>query len=232
MGIGLFVFAVASGSLSDSVSEAVAENPDMGEVFRANGQDPTDGFFGVMALFFALMIAAFAVTSVLRLKSEERAGHAEAALATAVSRRRWIASWLGFTAAASAALLLVSGLGVGIGAVSGGEDGRVVLEVTVATLAFLPTVLVVIGVAAALFGLRPGVSTWAWFVVAYAFFFGFFGALLDLPDAFATLSPFGHTTAMPLSSIKALPLIVLTAIAAVLTVAGSINFRRRDLDLS
>ncbi|NIK59235.1 ABC transporter permease [Kribbella shirazensis] len=231
-GTGLFVFALATGSLSDSVSEAVAENPEMGEVFRASGQDPTDGFFGAMALFFALMIAAFAVTSVLRLKSEERTGHAEAALATAVSRRRWIGSWLGYTALASVVLLLISGLGVGLGAVTSGSDGGVVAEATVATLAFVPAVLMVVGVAAVLFGLRPGASSWAWLVVAYAFFFGFFGALLDLPDGFAKHSPFGHTTAMPLSSIEALPLILLTAIAAVLTVAAGISFRRRDLDLS
>lgn len=230
-GIGLFVFALASGSLSDSVSEAVAENPDMGEVFAANGQDPTDGFFAAMALFFALAIAAFAVTSVLRLKSEERSGHTEAALATAVSRRRWVTSWLGFTALASAVLLVVSGLGVGLGAVTGAAKGSVVLEVTVATLAYLPAVLVVIGLAAVLFGLKPTASTWAWAIVAYAFFFGMFGGLLDLPNIFADLSPFGHTTAMPLSSIEILPLVVLTALAAALTVAGSINFRRRDLDL-
>ncbi|GAB2614056.1 hypothetical protein [Kribbella endophytica] len=57
---GLFVFAVATGSLSDSVTDAVAENPTMGEMFARNGLDPTDGFYSTMALFFALMIAAFA----------------------------------------------------------------------------------------------------------------------------------------------------------------------------
>jgi ABC-2 type transport system permease protein len=106
-----------------------------------------------------------------------------------------------------------------------------VAEVTVAALAYLPAILVVIGVAALLFGVRPGVSTVAWLVVAYAFFFGMFGALLNLPDVLADLSPFGHTIAMPLSSIEALPLIVLTALAVALTVAGSISFRQRDLDL-
>ncbi len=167
-----------------------------------------------------------------RLRSEERTGHTEAALATAVSRRPWILSWLGYTVVASVVLLLVSGLGVGLGAVTSGSDGSVVAEVMAATLAFAPAVLVVIGVAAALFGLRPGVSSWAWLVVAYAFFFGFLGALLNLPDGFARLSPFGYTTAMPLSSITALPLVVLTVLAAALTVAGGISFRRRDLDLS
>jgi ABC-2 type transport system permease protein len=115
--------------------------------------------------------------------------------------------------------------------VTGAARAGVVLEVTVATLVYLPAVLVVIGLAAALFGLKPAASTWAWFVVAYAFFFGMFGALLDLPDIFADLSPFGHTTAMPLESIDLLPLAVLTVIAAALTVAGGLTFDRRDLDL-
>jgi hypothetical protein len=42
-------------------------------------------------------------------------------------------------------LLLVSGLGVGLGAFTSGSDGGVVGEVMVATLAFVPAVLVVIG---------------------------------------------------------------------------------------
>lgn len=230
-GIGLFVFALASGSLSDSVTEAVLDNPEMAEVFTANGQQPTDGFYSTMALFSALMVAAFAVTSVLRLKSEERAGHTEAVLATAVSRRSWITAWLGFTALASALLLFISGLGVGLGAISGAADAGTLGEVLVATIAFLPPVLVVIGLAAALFGLRPAVSAWAWLLVAYAFFFGMFGALLGLPDVFNDLSPFSHLTVMPLTNLEALPLVALFAIAAALALVGGLLFSKRDLDL-
>ena len=229
--IGLFIFAVATGSLSGSVTEAAAESPEMTKIFAANGQEPTDGFFAQMALFFALMIAAFAITSVLRLRSEERTGHTEAVLATAVSRRRWISSWLAYTTAASAFLLLISGLGVGLGAVSGGSGAGVVGEVLVATMAYLPPVVVVIGLTAALFGLRPGVAVWAWLLIVYAFFFGMFGALLELPGVVADLSPFNHLTVMPLDRIEALPLILLAAIAAALLLIGRMLFDRRDLDL-
>ncbi len=228
---GLFIFAAASGSLSDSVTEAVAENPSMGEVFAANGQDPTDGFYATMALFFALLIAAFAVSSVLRLRSEERSGHAEAVLATAVSRGRWITAWLTFTVLASAFLLAVSGLGVGLGAVSGAAGPGVIGELTVASLAFLPAVLVVIGLAAALFGIRPGWAVWVWILVGYAFFFGMFGALLELPDFVADVSPFSHLTVMPLAGLEAVPLIALAVIGAALLGAGRTAFQRRDLDL-
>ncbi|ADB29591.1 Putative exporter of polyketide antibiotics- like protein [Kribbella flavida DSM 17836] len=229
--IGLLVFAVPTGSLSDSVTEAALENPDMAEVFTANGQEPTDGFYATMAMFFALLIAAFAVTSVLRLRSEERTGHAEAALATAVSRRQWVSAWLGVTVLSSVVLLVVSGLGVGLGALSGDAPTGVVGEVLLATLAFFPPVLVVVGLAAALFGLRAGLAMWAWALVGYAFLFGMFGALLDLPAVFTELSPFSHLTVMPLDRIGALPLVTLSAVAAVLVLAGGLLFRRRDLDL-
>lgn len=230
-GTGLFIFAVASGSLSDSVTEAVAENPDMGEVFTANGQEPTDGFYATMALFFGLLIAAFAVTSVLRLRSEERSGHTEAVLATTASRGRWISAWLAFAVLASAFLLAVSGLGIGLGAVSGAAGAAVIGEVTLATMAFLPAVLVVIGVAAALFGVRPGWSVWVWLLVGYAFFFGMFGALLDLPDFIADVSPFSHLTVMPLDQLDAVPLIALAVIAAGLITVGRALFQHRDLDV-
>ncbi|MGC4938547.1 TetR family transcriptional regulator [Kribbella sp. DT2] len=189
---GLFVFAVATGSLSDSVTDAVAENPTMGQMFARNGLDPTDGFYSTMALFFALLIAAFAVTSVLRLRSEERTGHTEAVLATAVSRRRWISAWVGFTVLAAIVLLLVSGLGVGL--------------------------------AAALFGLRPGLAVWAWLLVGHAFFFGTFGALLDLPSLVVDLSPFSHLTVMPPAGLEATPLIALTVIGGALTFVGRTLF--------
>ncbi|TCC32145.1 ABC transporter permease [Kribbella sindirgiensis] len=228
--IGLFIFAAATGSLTESVTDAVAENPQLGEVFTANGQDPLDAFYATMALFFALLIAAFAVTSVLRLRAEERTGHTEAALATAVSRPRWYFSWLGFTTLASAGLLLISGLGVGIGAMSGSADFGTLVEVTVATLAYLPAVMVVAGLTGALFGVRPGLSSLAWIVVGYGFFFGMFGALLDLPDIVSDLSPFAHTTPMPLADLPLAPLAVLTALAAVLVIAGNLSHRNRDLE--
>jgi ABC-2 type transport system permease protein len=228
--IGLFVFAAATGSLTESVTDAVKDNPQLGEVFTANGQDPLDAFYATMALFFALLVAAFAVTSVLRLRSEERTGHTEAALATAVGRRRWYFSWFGFTTLASAGLLLISGLGVGIGAVSGNADASTLFEVTLATLAYLPAVMVVAGLAAALFGVRPALSSLAWIVVGYGFFFGMFGALLDLPDVVSDLSPFAHTTPMPLADLPLVPLAVLIALAVVLAVAGGNWFRQRDLE--
>jgi ABC-2 type transport system permease protein len=58
-----------------------------------------------------------------------------------------------------------------------------------------------------------------------------FGGLLNLPDWVLELSPFAHTAAMPLADLPFAPLAVLTAVAAVLAIAGSTASRRRDLEL-
>ncbi|MEU8223693.1 polyketide antibiotic transporter [Kribbella sp. NPDC048915] len=229
-GVGLFVFAVPMGSLSDSVTDAVSNNPQLAEVFTATGQDPLDAFYSTMALFFGLLVGAFAVISVLRLRAEERTGHTDAALATAVSRQRWYFSWFGFTAVASAVLLALSGLGIGIGAATGSGGPEALGKSVLATLAFLPAVLVVAGLAAALFGVRPSWSALAWIVVGYAAFTGLFGALLDLPAWVADLSPFAHITPSPLSDLEAAPLVVLAILAGGLAVAGSTAFTHRDIE--
>ncbi len=98
-------------------------------------------------------------------------------------------------------------------------------------MAFLPAELVVIGVAAALFGIRPGWSVWSWLLVGYAFFFGMFGALLDLPEFIADISPFSHLTVMPLAALEALPLAALVFIAVCLLSVGRALFQHRDLDV-
>ena len=53
--------------------------------------------------------------------------------------------------------------------------------------------------------------------------------MLQLPDAVVRLSPYDRTPQVPLVGLDWTPLLVLTAIAAALTVAGLAGLRRRDL---
>jgi len=43
------------------------------------------------------------------------------------------------------------------------------------------------------------------------------------------LSPFTHTPKLPGSAVAALPLVILSAVAIMLTLAGLAGFRRRDI---
>ncbi|BCB82749.1 hypothetical protein Psuf_000620 [Phytohabitans suffuscus] len=65
--------------------------------------------------------------------------------------------------------------------------------------------------------------------LAVCFFFGQFGAILDLSQALLDISPFTHLPRLPGGDVDALPLVLLLAITAALAVAGLAGFRRRDI---
>jgi ABC-2 type transport system permease protein len=57
----------------------------------------------------------------------------------------------------------------------------------------------------------------------------FFGLLLDLPDRVLELSPFEAVPAAPGEPVRALPLVVVSAVAVGAALAGFVRLGRRDL---
>jgi ABC-2 type transport system permease protein len=84
-------------------------------------------------------------------------------------------------------------------------------------------------IAAVLFGFVPRATTAAWGVLAGFVLLGQIGPLLRLGQPVMDISPFTHTPKLPGSTVTALPLVVLSAVAIALTGAGLAGFRRRDV---
>ena len=155
--VGLFVFAVAFGSLARSVEDAVADLPQIGEWIGGGSllEDMTATFAAAMLAYLTLGVAAFAVGAVLRLRAEEEAGRAGLILAAGASRARWLGGWLATVLVQVLVLLALSGLGLGLGVAAATGDGGAVGRLTAAALAYLPAVLATAGLAVALLGLAP-----------------------------------------------------------------------------
>jgi ABC-2 type transport system permease protein len=88
-------------------------------------------------------------------------------------------------------------------------------------------VLLAIGVV--LHGVAPRAAMALWGVLAGCFVIGFFKQLLGIPTWVADLSPFEHTPRLPAVGFDAVPLVVLTVVAAGLAAAGLAGFRHRDI---
>jgi ABC-2 type transport system permease protein len=69
----------------------------------------------------------------------------------------------------------------------------------------------------------------AWAAFGIAVGIGQIGPLLKAPQWVLDLSPFTHSPKLPGGAVTATPLIVLTAIAVALVLAGVAGFRRRDV---
>ncbi|MGK5518906.1 ABC transporter permease [Micromonospora sp. URMC 107] len=231
--VGVAVLGFSMGIAGDEFNAMIEENPAAAEAISAMGGGARliDAYLAAMLGLFALTIGAYVVQALLRTRGDETDGVLEAVLATAVGRTRWLATQVAAATLGALALVLLGGLttGLGYGLVAGDPVGRAV-ELGGAALVRLPALLVVVGVVTALFGLLPRWSVaLSWAVLIAFLLLGQLGAVLDLPQAALNLSPYTHVPSAPAVDPAALPLVVLTAVAAALLAAGTAGFRRRDV---
>ena len=228
--VGVALSGALYGGLAKSVQDSLGDLPD--EILAVLGGDPDtlmDGFFAAMALTNVLLIASYGILSVHRLAVDESSGRAEVILATAASRIRWMGSVVvtALTGATLATIATGALMGVTVSATLG-ESGYV-RSLILAHLAYLPAVAVVIAIAALGFGIRPGLASVAWAFIGLGLFIGYFGEMMELPDAVMGISPFYHVGQVPLEDPDLGATLGLAAVAAAGIGLGLAWFRRRDL---
>jgi ABC-2 type transport system permease protein len=180
---------------------------------------------------FGLVAAGYAISVVLRLRSEETTQHAEPVLAASVSRLGWAGSQLIVAVAGSALVLAAAGLGTGLAdGLSAGDAGTQVPRLLAAALAQLPAALAVAGVAVLLFGLLPRSCVGGgWAALALSAIILLLGPTLRLAQWFQDISPFTHVPKLPGGTGSTVPLAWLALIAVALAAAGLGGLRRRDI---
>jgi ABC-2 type transport system permease protein len=217
--------------MGDGVDDIVGDSSYSRDVILQGSGDVVDGFYATLIVMLALLTAGYAVSSALRPRSEEVAGRVDSLLATALPRSTWLGGHVVVTAVGTVVILAASGLGLGVTyAVVTGDSGAVV-RFSVPALTFAPAVLVLSGFARLLYGLVPRASVVAWLGLLVAWLVLLFGEVLDVPQWLQDVSPFEHMALMPLQDFRLAPFLALTVLAAVLSVAGQVAFRRRDVGL-
>ncbi|RBM23168.1 ABC transporter permease [Prauserella sp. PE36] len=231
-GIGFAVFGALFGSLAAGVGDLLGDSAQTQQMMARLGgsQSMVDAFLASMGGIMAMIASLYVVQATLRLRAEETAVRVEPLLATRVSRFRLAASHLVFPLLGSALLLAVAGFAVGLLHGLRVEDLSGQLPAVFgAAMAQLPAVWLVAGVAVALFGLLPKLSTAAWAVAALFLLISMFGPVANLSQTVLNLSPFQHIPKLPSAEFTATPLLWLTGLAVVLVGAGLAGFRRRDI---
>lgn len=229
---GMAVLGAAFGAVGDSVEELLATSPELADVLAGVGGDAdlTATYLALAVGILAIIGSGAVVQLVLRGRTEELSGRAEAVLATAVSRHRWFLTNLGAALVAVTAVLVTLGAAgaAGFGAMTG--DPGTGLGMLGGALAHLPaawTLGCVVAMATAI------VPRWAaaigWSALAGSLVIGQFGPLLGLPDAVSGLSPFHHVPAVPADGWTVGPAVALLAVAVAATTVGVAAMRRRDL---
>ena len=226
---GTAFLALVYGSVTSAIEDFVADNPDLADFLVQTGGDLTDSYLATAARTTALIGSGFAISAMLRIRSEEANDRSEPVLATPVSRQRYWSGYLAVSVFGSVIVLGVAGFVLGVSAAIAVDDASLVWSGTVAMLNYLPAVLVLIGVAAALVGRFPGATGLAWVALGIGFVVAMFGPLLGLPDWVLRVSPFQNVALVPAEGVAPAPLFALVALGVVLLVAGLATYRRRDI---
>lgn len=230
--VGLALFAVALGSLSNGFDQMLTDAPQLAEIFRRMGggaQQLTEAFFVAILGIVAVLMGVLAVLLFHRLGREEDVGHAELVLSTATPRPRLLGSHLLVAAAVPVLLLVLTGALMAVNQALVDDDGGWVARVAGAALALAPGGLVVLGLAVLLHGWAPRLSWLVWVVVAWSLFMVWVGAILGLPEWATHLTPWAVLPQLPVEEMDWPAVLGMTGLALVLMALGAWGYRRRDL---
>jgi ABC-2 type transport system permease protein len=230
--LGLVLLAVALGSLSTSFEAMFEETPALRAVLERMSGGTTvlaEAFFVAMLSLVAVVTGVLAVSIFQRLAAEEDTGRAELVLSTPTGRLRLLASHLLPAAVVPVALLVLTGAVLSLHLARTEGDWSWVGRIAGAGAALAPGGLVVLGLAVLLHGWAPRMSWLVWVVVGWSLLMVWVGAILDLPEWVTGLTPWAPLPLLPTDAMDWPAVLGTTAVAVVLTLAGAVGYRRRDV---
>lgn len=223
----------AAGGLAPVVRDALEGNPSVAQLMsRIVPGDAAlvDLFTTAMLGITGILAAAAGTEAVLRLRAEEAEGRAELLLSVPASRLRWMGTTLAVAAITTTAVAVAAGASAAVVLSLGEAGGSSPGTVFAAALAHIPAALVFPALAVLVFALAPRWSSGAaWGALAAALVLGQFGELLGLPAWLQNLSPFQHSSAMPVESFHLEGALLLTAVAIAMASAACGLIRKRDV---
>lgn len=230
--LGLCLYGLLIGSVVNGIGDEIGDSQSArGVVARlgASGQ-MEQAFLAVAFSMLGMVTAAFAISLTLRLHQEETRQRAEALLAGAVSRTRWLTSHLVFAVIAPAVATMLAGLVAGLtyGAAAGDLTGKLPKVLGTAAVQ-MPAVWLLVAATVALFGLLPRFTPAAWGVLVVFVAVYLLGSLSNSPQWVLDLEPFAHVPHVGSEDFGVVPLLWLLVIDLTLITLGVIAFRRRDL---
>lgn len=229
--LGLLLTGLSYGSLGTDVGDLLGDSEATQEVFTQGSADLVEGFYATSILILALMSSGYAISQALRARHDEAQGTLEVLLATGLSRSRWLRAQVALTVVGTCVVVLAAGVGLGVGYALTTGDGSAVGTYVLATVPYVAPVLVLSGVARLLHGLRPRLALLAWVGLVFAVVVMLFGRVLRIPAWLQDVSPFRHLALVPAEDFRWAPFLALAVVAALLSVAGQLLFRRRDVEV-
>lgn len=187
-------------------------------------------FMSAMMAIICLMVFAYVIHGLGRLRGEEAGGHLESLLATNLSRLRWIGLHAGVVFVGGIIMLATTGVVLALLTNLLSDYTLDAWEYMLAALSYAPIMMAFMALYLLLFGLLPraaGGISWLYFgFVAFALWLG---PIVQLSQSVMNLSIMEHIASPPAEDIRGLPLFVIVAASLVVTTLGLVVWRQRNV---
>ena len=239
--IVMLLLGASYGSILGNIYDFVGDSPDymlilgvpktlVDTLSPAEMGGMVSKYFGVfVASMMSLVCLIPLLIAMMKPRNEEKDGRTEHILSRVVTRTEYLAGYAVISFAASVILQCATAIGLYGAASASGLNPFSLGELIKANLAYVPAQWTMISVAILLIGIAPKSAGAVWGYFGFVFFASFMGEVIGLPEWLMGLSPMKYIPRIPFAELTFAPLAILTAIAAVLAVAGFIFYQKRDV---
>jgi ABC-2 type transport system permease protein len=231
--LALGAYGAIMGAIVSTMIDWLAGDEGYQRILASMGMDQAvtnKGFLAFIATILGMAVALQVAWRLGATRAEEESGRLEAILARPVTRLSWLGSHALLSLLGGTLLILAGGAAIWVGAAAAGSTEITAWDAMRSTLNLLPIVVLTAGLAIAAFGLVPRLTVAVPVAVTVVgFVLSMLGPALDWPQWALDLSPFTHLTLVPAEPWAAPSGIAMTAVGAVLALAGLVIFHRRDL---
>jgi len=231
-GIGLGVFGATLASLVGPMSKQIAGDANLLRIFRTvfPSFDLTSagGFLQLFVQLFYIAAGSAAATFVSKWASDETDGRLEEALATPLTRGRWVIAGAIGALLADVVMTVVFALGIGIGGLSGGVSvGTAMLGS--ASLGLFGAAIIGVGVAVGGVWRTSLAAEVAAVVVVVTYLVDLLAPAFKLPDWVHQLAITAHMGQPMIGTWDAVGIVLCIGLAVAGTLVGAWGMGRRDV---
>ncbi len=225
----IVAYGLLLGSIAKSGGQIFNSSPSFHLVFTRLGVTGAEAYLGFALLIVAIALGFVATGQVTAARAEEASGRAENLLVRPVSRTRWFLGRVGLGAAYVVLVGMLGGAATYVGAVSARASVALASMLAASVNLVVPS-LVVLGIGALTFGLRPrwtGPTVYA--VMVWSFLVEITGGITNISHWILDTSVFHQMAPAPSSPVDWTANAVMLLVALACVGAGLAGFRARDV---
>ena len=239
----MFVLGASYGTVIADIEAFVGDSPEYLQVLGIPSEiaeTMTDAYKSkIIVDYFGMFVTSImsivcmvpVLNAAMKARGEEREGRAEHIVSKSVSRSKYLSGYVLFAYIGSVMIQAATAAGLYVSTASAtGEANPFTLGGLMESFfVYLPAVWVMIGVGVLVIGLIPKATGVVWGLFGFVAFMSFLGQMPGLlPEWLSKVSPMTHIPRLPLDDVAAAPLIILSAVAVVLTASGFAFYSKRD----